>query len=75
MINSAAETLEFNSIEQLDQGAGTLYQITSQLVKGGDIAKTLDMKGREAAVALVDVCHISLVCIILFVICHIAENE
>ena len=26
------------------QGAGTLYTITSQLVKGGDIGKTLDMK-------------------------------
>ena len=36
------------------QGAGTLYTITSQLVKGGDVSKTLDMKGREAAVALVD---------------------
>ena len=28
----------------LGQGAGTLYTITSQLVKGGDIGKTLDMK-------------------------------
>ena len=55
MLNSASENLQFNSIEQLDQGAGTLYTITSQLVKGGDISKTLDMKGREAAVALVDV--------------------
>ena len=54
LINDAAENLEFNSIEQLDQGAGTLYSITSQLVKGGDVAKTLDMKGREAAVKLVD---------------------
>ena len=50
------------------QGAGTLYTITSQLVKGGDIGKTLDMKvefqtflhfqnlcqGREAAVQLVE---------------------
>ena len=55
LINSAANTLEFNSVEQLEQGAGTLYTITSQLTKGGDIGKTLDMKGREAAVALVDV--------------------
>ena len=55
LINNAADTLEFNSIEQLDQGAGTLYTITSQLVKGGDVSKTLDMKGREAAVELVDV--------------------
>ena len=54
LINDAAENLEFNSIEQLDQGAGTLYSITSQLVKGGDVSKTLDMKGREAAVKLVD---------------------
>ena len=54
LINDAADNLEFNSIEQLDQGAGTLYGITSQLVGGGDVAKTLDMKGREAAVKLVD---------------------
>ena len=59
LINNAAETLEFNSIEQLDQGAGTLYTITSQLVKGGDTAKTLDMKGREAAVQLINVINTS----------------
>ena len=29
--------------------------VFSQLVKGGDISKTLDMKGREAAVKLIDV--------------------
>ena len=29
--------------------------VFSQLVKGGDVSKTLDMKGREAAVKLVDV--------------------
>ena len=28
MIDNAAETLDFNSIEQLDQGATTLYSIT-----------------------------------------------
>ena len=55
MLNDAAENLEFNSIEQLDQGAGALYSITSPLVQGGDISKTLDMKGREAAVKLVGV--------------------
>ena len=55
MIENAAETLQFNSIDQLDQGAGTLYTITSQLTKGGDISKTLDMKGREAAVQLINV--------------------
>ena len=69
LLNDASETLEFNSIDSLDQvvslkfsiwrdtftftfliwrdifqGAGTLYTITSQLVKGGDIGKTLDMK-------------------------------
>ena len=37
------------------QGAGTLYTITSQLTKGGDVAKTMDMKGREAAVQLIEV--------------------
>ena len=28
MIESAADTLEFNSIESLDQGSSTLYTIT-----------------------------------------------
>ena len=55
MLNDAAENLEFNTIEQLDQGAGALYSITSPLVQGGDMTKTLDMKGREAAVKLVGV--------------------
>ena len=55
MLNDAAENLEFTSLEQLDQGAGALYSITSPLVQGGDISKTLDMKGREAAVKLVGV--------------------
>ena len=55
LIENAAQTLEFNTIDQLDQGAGTLYTITSQLTKGGDVAKTLDMKGREAAVELIEV--------------------
>ena len=55
LISNAAETLTFSTIDQLDQGAGTLYTITSQLTKGGDVAKTLDMKGREAAVQLIEV--------------------
>ena len=55
LITNAAETLTFSSIDQLDQGAGTLYTITSQLTKGGDVAKTMDMKGREAAVQLIEV--------------------
>ena len=55
LLEDASQTLEFNSIDALDQvlssffkliclskGAGTLYTITSQLVKGGDISKTLD---------------------------------
>ena len=28
MIDNAANTMEFNSIEQLDQGSSTLYSIT-----------------------------------------------
>ena len=40
------------------QGASTLSSITCQLAKGGDMAKTLDMKGREAAVELIEVCKI-----------------
>ena len=70
LIRDATETLEFNSIEQLEQarekhrwinielglqGASTLSSITSQLAKGGDMAKTLDMKGREAAVEMISV--------------------
>ena len=57
MLNDAADNLQFNSIEELDQGAGALLSITSSLVRGGDISKTLDMKGREAAVKLVGVGH------------------
>ena len=56
MLNDAAINLEFDTIEELEQGAGTLYGITSQLAKGGDLSKTLDMKGREAALTLVSVC-------------------
>ena len=55
LINNAANNLEFNSIEQLEQGSGTLYSITSNLASGGDMAKTLDMKGRESAVKLIEV--------------------
>ena len=36
------------------QGAGVLYTITSQLVQGGDMAKTLDMRGREGAIDLIN---------------------
>ena len=55
LLNDAADNLNFDTIEELDQGAGALYSITSPLVQGGDISKTLDMKGREAAVKLVGV--------------------
>ena len=55
LLNDAAENLNFNSIQELDQGAGALYSITSPLVLGGEMSKTLDMKGREAAVKLVSV--------------------
>ena len=55
LLNDAADNLNFDTLEQLDQGAGALYSITSPLVQGGDISKTLDMKGREAAVKLVGV--------------------
>ena len=33
-----------------------MSSITGQLAKGGDMAKTLDMQGREAAVELIEVC-------------------
>ena len=55
LLNDAADNLEFDTIEELEQGAGALNSITSKLVQGGDMAKTLDMKGREAAVKLVQV--------------------
>ena len=55
LLNDAADNLEFDTIEELEQGAGALNSITSKLVQGGDMAKTLDMKGREAAVKLVHV--------------------
>ena len=47
--------MQFTSVEKLDQGASTLYSLTSQLVKNGDISKTMDMRGREAAVELIEV--------------------
>ena len=53
-LTNANTVLISNAADQLDQGAGTLYTITSQLTKGGDVAKTLDMKGRNAAVKLIE---------------------
>ena len=49
-LNSAKDNLNFESADALDQGASTLYSITSNLVGGGPMSKTLDMQGREAAV-------------------------
>ena len=37
--------LPFPYIDQLEQGASTLYSITSNLVGGGPVSKTLDMEG------------------------------
>ena len=43
--------LPFPYIDQLEQGASTLYSITSNLVGGGPVSKTLDMEG---TICLVD---------------------
>ena len=37
--------LPFPYTDQLEQGASTLYSITSNLVGGGPVSKTLDMEG------------------------------
>ena len=55
LIRRAVDNLKFTSVDSLDQGASTLYSLTSQLTKSGDISKTLDMNGREAAVELIEV--------------------
>ena len=50
-------SLIFNFIvlaDTLEQGASTLYSITSNLVGDGPVSKTLDMEGREAAVDFIE---------------------
>ena len=54
LVSNAASALPFNNLDDLEQGAGTLYSITSQLMKGGAAAKTLDMKGRDASLTLIN---------------------
>jgi hypothetical protein len=53
-LTSAKDNMQFTNADQLEQGAGTLYAITSNLVGTGPLTKTLDMKGREAAVGLIE---------------------
>ena len=52
-LQSAKENLQFSSIDMLEQGASTLYSITSNLVGSGPMSKTLDMEGRAAATELI----------------------
>ena len=44
----------FYLADTLEQGASTLYSITSNLVGDGPVSKTLDMEGREAAVDFIE---------------------
>ena len=53
-LSSAKDSMLFTTSDQLEQGASTLYFITSNLVGSGPMSKTLDMEGREAAVGLIE---------------------
>ena len=53
-LQSAQQNLQFSNLDQLEQGASTLYSITSNLVGSGPLSKTLDMEGRNAAVDLIE---------------------
>lgn len=53
-LNSAKDNMQFSSADSLEQGASTLYSITSNLVGSGPLSKTLDMQGREAAVDFIE---------------------
>ena len=45
--------MSFTTQDQLAQGANTLSAITGNVVGGGILSQTLDMDGREAAVAMI----------------------
>ncbi len=49
------EMFSFSSLNQLEQGAGVLSEITSGLGKNSATAKTLDLQGREIAVEFMTV--------------------
>ena len=52
-----ASSLEFNTIDQLQQGASTLQAIVENTVPGDSKGTMLDMEGREAAVTMMEVKH------------------
>jgi hypothetical protein len=54
LLESAKDYLQFTNADQLEQAGDTLSSITSDLVSSGPMSKTLDMKGRDAAVGMVE---------------------
>ena len=50
-----ASSLEFSTIDQLQQGASTLQSIVENTVPGESTGTMLDMDGREAAVTMMQV--------------------
>jgi len=50
---NAVDSLKFNNIDQLQQGASVLFSITSQAVGSNALTNTLDMKGRNEAASLI----------------------
>lgn len=50
---NAVDSLKFNNIDQLQQGASVLFSITSQAVGSNAMTNTLDMKGRDEAAMLI----------------------
>lgn len=54
-LNTAIEDMEYQTLNDLEQGASVLYQIASVVTKNALAAQTLDFQGREAAVDLLRV--------------------
>lgn len=52
-LTSAVDNMKFTTIDQLQQGASVLYAITSNAYGSDPLTNTLDMKGRQEAVNLI----------------------
>ncbi len=52
-IVTAKDTLAFDTLDNLAQGATTLASITANVAGDGPLSKTLDMEGRQAAVDMI----------------------
>ena len=50
---AASNSLQYETVDQLAQGATTLASITANIAGDGLLSKTLDMEGREVAVEMI----------------------